>query len=155
MKNNILVFVASLIIFLTINKANSFSKYKLDVIVIDAGHGGKDPGSIGKMSYEKDIALKISLQLGRIINENFPDVKVLYTRKDDSYPTFNKRAQIANSNNADLFISIHCDSFSKPSVRGTSTFIMGLSKSNANFNVAKRENSVIELEDSRTFDKCS
>ena len=72
MKNNILVFVASLIIFLTINKANSFSKYKLDVIVIDAGHGGKDPGSIGKMSYEKDIALKISLQLGRIINENFP-----------------------------------------------------------------------------------
>ena len=83
----------------------------------------------------------------RIINENLPDVKVIYTRNDDSYPTLNKRAQIANSKNADLFISIHCDSFTKPTVRGTSTFIMGLSKSNANFNVAKRENSVIELEE--------
>jgi len=147
MKNNLLVSITILIIFLTINVVNGFSKYKLDIIVIDAGHGGKDPGSIGKMSYEKDIALIISLHLGRIINENLPGVKVLYTRKDDSYPTFNKRAQIANSNNADLFISIHCDSFSQPSVRGTSTFIMGLSKSNANFNVAKRENSVIELEE--------
>ncbi len=136
-----------MLIFLTFNHLNGFKKYKLDIIVIDAGHGGKDPGGVGKISYEKDIALKISLQLGRIINENLPNIKVLYTRKDDSYPTFNERAKIANSNNADLFISIHCDSFSKPSVRGTSTFIMGLSKSNANFNVAKRENSVIELEE--------
>ena len=102
-------------------------------VVIDAGHGGKDPGAVGKISYEKNIALKISLHLGRILNENLPDVKVVYTRKDDSYPTLNKRAQIANSKNADLFISIHCDSFTKPTVRGTSTFIMGLSKSNANF----------------------
>ena len=117
---------------------NGFSKYKLDVIVIDAGHGGKDPGSIGKISYEKDITLKIALHLGRIISENLPDVKVIYTRNNDNYPTFNKRAQIANSNNADLFISIHCDSFNKPSVKGTSTYIMGLSKSSANLNVAKR-----------------
>ena len=147
MKNNIILVNVILLVFLTFNYLNGFSKYKFDVIVIDAGHGGKDPGAVGKISYEKNIALKISLHLGRIINENLPDVKVLYTRKDDSYPTLNKRAQIANSKNADLFISIHCDSFTKPSVRGTSTFIMGLSKSNANFNVAKRENSVIELEE--------
>ena len=137
------------LLFVILTSFNSFEqdKYQLKTIVIDAGHGGKDPGAVGKISYEKNIALKISLHLGRILNENLPDVKVLYTRKDDSYPTLNKRAQIANSKNADLFISIHCDSFTTPSVRGTSTFIMGLSKSSANMNVAKRENSVIELEE--------
>tara|TARA_B100001245_G_C22834439_1_gene401319 strand:- start:92 stop:874 length:783 start_codon:yes stop_codon:yes gene_type:complete len=147
MKNNILILIVIAQFFLTMFDINGFSKYKLDVIVIDAGHGGKDPGSIGKISYEKDITLKIALHLGRIISENLPDVKVIYTRNNDNYPTFNKRAQIANSNNADLFISIHCDSFNKPSVKGTSTYIMGLSKSSANLNVAKRENSVIELEE--------
>ena len=116
MKNKIILVNVIMLVFFTFNYLNGFSKYKLDVIVIDAGHGGKDPGAVGKISYEKNIALNISLHLGRIINENLPDVKVIYTRNDDSYPTLNKRAQIANSKNADLFISIHCDSFTKPSV---------------------------------------
>ena len=140
-------FLALLFVILTSFNSLDRSQNRPMTVVIDAGHGGKDPGAVGKISYEKNIALKISLHLGRILNENLPDVKVIYTRKDDSYPTLNKRAQIANSKNADLFISIHCDAFTSPSVRGTSTFIMGLSKSNANFNVAKRENSVIELEE--------
>ena len=94
MKNNILILIVIAQFFLTMFDINGFSKYKLDVIVIDAGHGGKDPGSIGKISYEKDITLKIALHLGRIISENLPDVKVIYTRNNDNYPTFNKRAQM-------------------------------------------------------------
>ena len=140
-------FLLLILIFLTSFNSIKQDKYKLRTIVIDAGHGGKDPGSIGNNSYEKNITLAISLELGRIIKENLPGIKIIYTRKDDSFPSLYERAEIANKNNADLFISIHCDAFTSPSVRGTSTFIMGLSKSNANFNVAKRENSVIELEE--------
>ena len=135
------------ILFLTSFNSNHYSQYKLKTIVIDAGHGGKDPGSIGKNSYEKNIALAISLELGRIIQENLPEIKIIYTRKDDSFPSLYKRAEIANKNNADLFLSIHADSFHDKSVNGSTTYLMGLSKSNANFNVAKRENSSIFLEE--------
>tara|TARA_B110000116_G_scaffold138227_1_gene119892 strand:+ start:149 stop:928 length:780 start_codon:yes stop_codon:yes gene_type:complete len=134
-------------LFLTSFNSNCYSQYKLKTIVIDPGHGGKDPGSIGKNSYEKNITLPISLELGRIIEENLPGIKIIYTRKDDSFPSLYKRSEIANKNNADLFISIHCDSFHDKSVNGSTTFLMGLSKSNANFNVAKRENSSIFLEE--------
>ena len=123
-----------------------FSQQKYTV-VLDAGHGGTDPGARGKISWEKDIALSISLELGRILKENIPALNIVYTRKEDKFLTLYRRSEIANKSNADLFISIHADSFSKSSVYGATTYLMGLSKSSANMNVAKRENSVIFLEE--------
>ena len=140
-------FLLLILIFLTSFNSIEQEKYKLRTIVIDAGHGGKDPGSIGNNSYEKNITLAISLELGRIIKENLPGIKIIYTRKDDSFPSLYERAEIANKNNADLFISIHCDSFHNKSVYGSTSYLMGLSKNSANMNVAKRENSVIFLEE--------
>ena len=125
-------------------------EYKIDKIVIDAGHGGKDPGTHGKFSNEKDIALKIALETGDIIRKYMPDVEVLYTRKSDTYPSLTERAEMANKNGADLFISIHCNWLSRPDVYGTETYVMGLHKSKENFDVAKRENAVILLEEDAT-----
>ncbi len=129
---------------------------KINTVVIDAGHGGKDSGTIGKVSKEKDIALKIALELGKTIQNNLKDVKVIYTRANDTFVELEERAQIANKNGADLFISIHCNSLpantpesKKQSIFGTETYIMGMHTSDANFEVAKRENSVILLEDNK------
>ncbi|MFY0651830.1 MAG: N-acetylmuramoyl-L-alanine amidase [Cyclobacteriaceae bacterium] len=123
--------------------------YKVDKIVIDAGHGGKDPGTHGKISNEKDIALKIALETGNIIKKYLPDVEVIYTRDQDTYPTLAERAELANKNGADLFISIHCNWLSRPEIHGTETYVMGLHKTEANFEVAKRENSVILRENDK------
>jgi N-acetylmuramoyl-L-alanine amidase len=117
-------------------------KFKLKKIVLDAGHGGKDPGCHGKKNHEADIALAVALNLGRIINENLPDVKVIYTRDKDHFVELHDRAGIANKNNADLFISIHCNSGPKE-VQGTEVYTMGLHTSEGNLDVAKRENAVI------------
>lgn len=117
--------------------------YRIRKIVIDAGHGGKDPGTSGKISKEKDVALEIALETGRIIKENIPDVEIIYTRTDDSYPTLHERANIANKNNADLFISIHCNAISNDRIYGSETYVMGAHKTNENLQVAQRENSVI------------
>jgi len=116
--------------------------YKLRTIVIDAGHGGKDPGCHGKCSHEADVTLATALELGRILRENFPDVKVVYTRSTDVFVELHDRAGLANRNNADLFISIHCNS-GPTQVSGTETYTMGLHTSDENLSVAKRENSVI------------
>ena len=116
---------------------------KLKTIVIDPGHGGSDPGAVGKFSKEKDLTLKISKKFGDLINVNFKDVKVIYTRTDDRNVELYKRAEIANKNNADLFISIHINSFKKTDPYGTETYVMGLSKNAQNIEVAKKENSVI------------
>ena len=116
--------------------------YKLKTVVIDAGHGGKDPGCHGKGSEEADITLKVALELGRIIKENLPDVKVIYTRNNDTFVELHDRAGIANKNKADLFISIHCNS-GPSDVFGTETYTMGLHSSEENLQVAKRENAVI------------
>jgi N-acetylmuramoyl-L-alanine amidase len=121
--------------------------YKIKKIVIDAGHGGKDPGTHGAISKEKDIALKISKELGRIIGDNLPDVEVVYTRKDDSFPTLESRPELANKVGADLFISIHANWVGNPNIHGTETYVMGVQNSGRNFEVAKRENSVILLEE--------
>jgi N-acetylmuramoyl-L-alanine amidase len=121
--------------------------YQVKRIIIDAGHGGHDTGTIGRLSKEKDVALAISLELGRIINENLPDVEVIYTRKNDRFVDLKERARIANREHADLFISIHCNSAPNRTVYGTETYVMGLSKVSGNFEVAKRENAVILLED--------
>ena len=116
-------------------------------VVIDAGHGGKDPGAIGKKGKEKDIALAIALKLGAYIEENIPEVKVVYTRKTDVYPELWKRAEIANNADADLFISIHVNAHDKPDIHGALTLVLGQHRADENLEVAKRENSVILLED--------
>ncbi len=119
-------------------------------VVIDAGHGGKDPGNLGTKRYktqEKDISLAVALLVGKYIEENLRDVTVIYTRKTDVFVELEKRAQIANDAKADLFISIHCDAFSKSSVSGATSIVMGLNHADDNLRVALRENSVIELED--------
>lgn len=118
-------------------------------VVIDAGHGGKDPGAVGNTFLEKNINLKVALALGQKIKENFQDVSVVYTRNNDTYVTLQDRASIANHANGDLFISIHTNASESHNVVGTETFTLGLAKTNANFEVAKRENSVMLLENDK------
>ena len=116
-------------------------------VVLDAGHGGSDPGAVGSSSREKNINLAVTLELGRLIEKGHPGVKVVYTRKNDSFVTLDERANIANRNNADLFISIHANAVKNaPSARGTETFTLGLARTEENLAVAMRENSVILLE---------
>lgn len=115
------------------------------VVVLDAGHGGHDPGNLGNGYLEKNIALAIVLKTGKIL-ETYPDIKVIYTRKDDTFVDLFKRGEIANQANADLFVSVHCDSHSS-NAYGAGTFVLGLHANKQNFDVAKKENSVIYLED--------
>lgn len=117
------------------------------VLVLDAGHGGHDPGAIGSFSKEKNINLSVALKVGQLINQNCNDVKVIYTRKTDIFIPLNQRTEIANNAGANLFISIHTNSAPTKAARGTETFSLGLSRSSANLAVAKRENSVILMED--------
>ncbi len=116
------------------------------VIVIDPGHGGRDSGAQGAISYEKNIALAIALKTGEYLEQNLSNVKVLYTRKNDTFVELQDRATFANRNNADLFISIHANWAKTKSIRGTETFIMGLAKDEQNLEVAMKENEVIMLE---------
>lgn len=123
------------------------AEFKLRRVVIDAGHGGKDPGTVGKKSREKDVVLSLALRVGNYIEENLPDVEVIYTRKTDVFIELKERSDIANRNRADLFVSIHCNATRTPSVYGTETFVMGTKNFSANFDIVKRENAVILLED--------
>ena len=115
-------------------------------VVLDAGHGGHDPGAQSSMSKEKNINLSVVLDLGAIIEQKFKDVKVVYTRKTDKYLTLQERADIVNENHADLFICIHTNASPSPAAYGTETYTLGLAKTRANLDVAMRENSVILLE---------
>ncbi len=115
-------------------------------VVLDAGHGGKDPGAVGRFSQEKDLNLKLALEVGKQISEQYPDVNVVYTRKTDVFIPLQNRANIANKANADLFISIHTNSAEKKEPRGVETFILGTERMEANLDVAMRENAVIKLE---------
>ncbi len=124
---------------------NALSSVGIKTIVIDAGHGGKDPGCHGASLREKDVCLSIALKLGKSIRENFKDVKIIYTRKTDVFVELHERAAIANRNKADLFICIHANS-GQPKAKGVETYVMGLHKSEANLLVAKRENSAIFME---------
>ena len=127
---------------------NSLAEGKNFVVVIDPGHGGKDPGAVGKKSKEKDINLNVALALGDMIVKNVSDAKVVYTRKKDVFVSLEGRARIANEAKADLFISIHTNALPKGRIaRGTETYTLGMALADANFEVAKRENSVILVED--------
>ncbi len=121
-------------------------------VVIDAGHGGKDPGNLGTGRYkttEKTVALNVALKVGNYIKEAFPDVKVLYTRDTDEFIPLHERTTYANTNGADLFISIHCDAFTRESAKGTGTYVMGAAKTDANLRMAQRENKAMLLEDNQ------
>ncbi len=120
---------------------------KVDVVVIDAGHGGHDNGTHGRLLKEKDLALKIALKVGKHIENNIPGVKVIYTRKDDTYLALDERAEIANKNKADLFICIHANANPNTKAFGTETFVMGLHKDEGNLAIAQRENSVILMDE--------
>lgn len=117
----------------------------IKTVVIDPGHGGKDPGCNGKHAKEKDIALSIGLKLGAAIEKKYPDVKVIYTRKKDVFVELVDRAKIANKNKADLFICIHANA-GPSSAYGCETYVLGLHKTEAQKNIADRENSQIYLE---------
>lgn len=116
------------------------------VVVLDAGHGGGDHGNLGNGYKEKDIALNVTLEVGKALEQN-KDIKVIYTRKKDVFVELHKRADIANKADADLFVSIHCNSVANPKPFGTETWVLGEKNTARNFEVAKRENEVIFLED--------
>ncbi len=121
-------------------------KQKIKTVVIDAGHGGHDHGCMYGGASEKKVTLEVALKVGKQIEALIPDVKVIYTRTEDNFVELWERAGVANRNNADLFVSIHCNANKKLEVFGTETFSMGLHKSEGNLAVAKRENDVILLE---------
>ncbi|MEM9859289.1 MAG: N-acetylmuramoyl-L-alanine amidase [Bacteroidota bacterium] len=130
------------------------SDFQVNTVVIDAGHGGRDPGALGSISKEKDVVLSVALKVGKYIEEYLPNVKVVYTRKTDEFITLKGRPEIANNNDGDVFISIHANSLPKEtstarrnSIYGTETYIMATKNSGRNLEVAKRENSVILLEE--------
>ena len=125
------------------------SNLGVNKIVIDPGHGGKDPGTLGTGRYkqtEKDVVLDVSLLLGDYLQSEFPEIEVIYTRDKDEFIKLSERTRIANQAKADLFISIHCDAFRDSSVYGSSTYVMGMHKNESNLNVAIRENSSILME---------
>ena len=135
-------------IFKSLGQNDSVESKKFDVktIVIDAGHGGHDPGCLGSSSQEKHICLSVALKLGKLINAYFPDVNVIYTRDKDVFVKLHERANIANRNKADLFISIHANSAQNKSAYGTETYVMGTKYTDRNLELSKRENSVIFME---------
>ena len=120
-------------------------------LVLDAGHGGKDPGAVGRFSQEKNLNLALTLEVGRLIKKQYPDVNVVYTRKTDKFVELYRRAEIANNNKADLFISVHINALPKGHIaRGFQTYTLGRSRRTGkatgimeNLEVAKRENAVI------------
>ncbi|MBE0668162.1 MAG: N-acetylmuramoyl-L-alanine amidase, partial [Bacteroidales bacterium] len=117
-------------------------------VVIDAGHGGKDPGSIGySKTKEKDLNLKVAIKTGQTIKDNLKDVKVIYTRTDDTFLGLDERAEVANKNKADIFISIHANAWKDKRPYGAETFVLGQSMDDANLKVAMKENSVITFEE--------
>ena len=141
-----------LIVFLVLLFISSLTSYTAlhaqedkFIVVLDAGHGGHDSGNIGNGHSEKNIALKVTLEVGKELAKN-PDIKVIYTRKSDVFVELHERANIANKADADLFVSIHCNAHSSQA-SGTETFVLGEKNTGRNFDVAKRENEVIFLED--------
>ena len=140
-------FVFLLCVFLSFLPAVSDAQKKDFVLVLDPGHGGRDPGAVGRISKEKDIVLSVARMVGDLVEKNMRDVKVIYTRKTDVFVPLERRAAIANENHADMFISIHVNAAKNRSAYGAETYTLGLAKTQANLDVAMAENSVILLED--------
>ena len=145
MKNTLFIYIVAFIsaLFFTV-EIEAKDKF---VVVIDAGHGGNDPGAVANRLQEKNINLDIALKLGKMIQRNCSDTKVIYTRSKDVFVTLKGRTEIGNKAKADLFISIHTNSAKNTSAKGTETYIYGLEQTGINMEVAKRENSVILLEE--------
>ena len=141
------ILILAIILFQVFVNSPAFAAEQF-VLVIDAGHGGKDPGAVSGKNYEKDVNLAVAQRAGALIAANCKDVKIVYTRKDDRFVELNKRADIANKANADLFISIHCNSADNKSARGTETYLLGSDpkRTNDNLNVAMAENKAILYE---------
>lgn len=139
-KKLFLLFSAIFFAFLPVWAQTTGKTFK---VVIDAGHGGQDPGCIGLTLKEKDVNLDMALRVGKLISENCPDVQVIYTRTTDVFIELYRRAQIANNSHADLFISFHCNASENHAGNGVETFVMGLAKSEANQAVARKENAAI------------
>lgn len=147
---NLITFLLLGFTFLLIPKSTGLQEikdYKVKTVVIDAGHGGKDPGCHGKVHKESEITLKVAKELGKMIKEKLPDVKVIYTRQTNTFVELHDRATLANKNNADFFISIHCNANPNNTITGTETYTMGMHKSEGNLEVAKRENAVVLQEE--------
>ena len=146
------IFHAILVVVLLMGIQTSFAQVDesavgaIRTVVIDAGHGGKDPGCHGASAQEKHVCLSMALQLGEMIKNKFPQIKVVYTRDTDVFVELNERAKIANRNNADLFICIHANAASAQAY-GTETYVLGLHRTESQQKVAERENSIIHLED--------
>ena len=145
MKTNIKYFLVSFILLLTLSVFAQANNDKF-VIVLDAGHGGHDPGRPTKVDTEKKIALNIVLKLGKLL-EKQDDIKVIYTRKTDVFVELHERAAIANRADADLFVSIHCNAWYNGKPHGTETYVLSVGNTDRNLDVAKAENEVIFLED--------
>ena len=144
MVNKRFIFIFSALFFLLqVISVTSQEKFK---VVLDAGHGGTDPGNLGNGYYEKEIVLKIAKAVGRLLDGD-KNIEVIYTRKDDTFIELHERGTIAQNSQADLFVSIHCDAFGNSGVYGAGTFVLGLHENDRNFEIAKKENSVILLED--------
>ncbi|WP_100611426.1 N-acetylmuramoyl-L-alanine amidase family protein [Confluentibacter lentus] len=148
MRTNSLSILVSFILVLTLSsfilKNDAYGQSEKFVVVLDAGHGGKDSGNLGNGYREKDIALNVVLKIGEELEKN-PNIKVVYTRKTDVFVDLFERGKIANRAKADLFVSVHCNAH-KSQAFGTETFVLGIHKNQTNFEVAKKENAVIFME---------
>lgn len=150
MKRLLLVILVSLAVPLLSFMEPENDPDKIERVVIDAGHGGKDSGThnlTGPKIYEKDVALAVALKLGQYIEENLPDVEVIYTRETDVFLELWERTQLANRVQCDVFISIHCNGVARTDAYGTESWVIGLHKTDAQLEVAKKENSVILMEE--------
>lgn len=148
-KINILYALVFTFVMLPFVSPSAWAQDKVFTVVIDAGHGGNDPGAIGRKGREKNINLNVALKLGSLIQQNCADTRVVYTRKKDVFVPLHRRAEIANEAKADLFISIHTNSLASRNSRvsGTETYTLGLHRTDENLEVAKKENAVILIED--------
>ncbi len=154
MRNPIILFILSSFLVLASFSPAGLRNFRVTKIVIDPGHGGRDPGTLGSYTKEKDVALKVALKVGEYIEKNVSDVEVIYTRKDDSTVDLYKRPEIANEHDADLFVSIHANSLPKTTpvarknaIRGAEVYVMGAQNTGRALEIAQRENSVILQEE--------
>ncbi|MEN8137783.1 MAG: N-acetylmuramoyl-L-alanine amidase [Bacteroidota bacterium] len=142
----ITLLIISFSLFINISHAQDSDNF---TIIVDAGHGGHDSGTIGNNKYkryEKDVALSVALKFGKLVEKNMKDVNVVYTRTTDVFIKLKDRPTVANKKDADLFVSIHCNGNKNTDASGSETYVLGMHKNKANFEVAKKENSVIFLE---------